>query len=549
MNCPSCQKSLLDDAHFCSHCGLSTRRFNTRTQIVDQQETVPYLHSEDPLLGRILDSKYELVERLGEGAMGAVYRAHRRHIGDDVAVKLLHPDLLLDEQAVERFRREARSAAMINHPNVVSIHDFSDGRVAGEPAYIVMELVKGESLRSRLRRAGRMTAPQAVALMRDICAGVGIAHRQGLLHRDLKPDNVIVQPALHEGESETAKVVDFGLAKLRDSTGASALTQTGTVIGTLYYMSPEQCSGEELDARADVYSLGAMFFETLTGAPPFQANNFVGLIAKHLHEQPPPFPESLRIPAALAAVCYRALSKNKDHRQPDALAFSRELQAAVSEPASSAAGTAPSLETLPAAPPVIGASPRRRTNPMKWVIGIAAVLAIIAIAGAALAIRYGAVDLPLLSSRNLNQPAKTNERQLPASGQSENANAAQPASATPAKSEASPTEAKVADLKGTWTGTYGPFSQPARLIVKSQKADKFEGVLEQGSIRVAFSGSLSGSAVRMKQSAVLSGTANSWALGEDTGTLSTNGKQLSGTGKDPVGGMVGITYEWTFSRP
>src|SRR6185436_7754485 len=189
------------------------------------------------------------------------------HIGDEVAVKLLSHDITREKQAIERFRREARAAALIRHPNVVSIHDFNDESSAGdrEEAYIVMELVKGESLRHVLEREGRLPPERAVKLMLDICAGVGVAHRRGLLHRDLKPDNVIVSPPNHEGERETAKVVDFGLAKVRDVAAQTSLTNTGAVLGTLYYMSPEQCSGEELDPRADVYSLGAMFYEMLTG--------------------------------------------------------------------------------------------------------------------------------------------------------------------------------------------------------------------------------------------------------------------------------------------
>ena len=189
-----------------------------------------------------------------------------------------------------------------------------------------MELVQGVSLGNLLRREGRLSPQRAVALMQDICAGVGVAHRQGLLHRDLKPDNVIVTPPSHEGDEETAKVVDFGLAKVRDVAASTALTHTGAVIGTLYYMSPEQCSGEDLDARADVYSLGAMLYEMLTGGPPFRANNLAGLIAKHLHEPPPPFPPDLRVPPALAAVCFRALAKNRNDRPADAMAFSRDLR-------------------------------------------------------------------------------------------------------------------------------------------------------------------------------------------------------------------------------
>ena len=289
----------------------------------------------DPRVGLILDSKYKLIESLGQGGMGSVFRAQRLHIGDEVAVKLLHQDLVRENQALERFRREARTAAMIRHPNVVSIHDFNDGTGETSEAYIVMELVQGVSLGNLLRRDGRMPPERAVRLMQDICAGVGVAHRQGLLHRDLKPDNVIIVPPSHEGDEETAKVVDFGLAKVRDVTAQTALTQTGAVIGTLYYMSPEQCSGEELDARADVYSLGAMLYEMLTGGPPFRSNNFAGLISKHLHEPPPHFPDiprsvRLRLSRCVCARWRRIVNQ----RQPDAIAFGRDLQRALEAPVS-----------------------------------------------------------------------------------------------------------------------------------------------------------------------------------------------------------------------
>lgn len=162
------------------------------TQIDSQRSTDErYAHTQDPRVGLILDSKYKLLESLGQGGMGSIFRAQRLHIGDEVAVKLLHHDLVRETKALERFRREARAAAMIRHPNVVSIHDFNDGTGEATEPYIVMELVQGVSLGNLLRREGRMAPPRAVRLMHEICAGVGVAHRQGLLHRDLKPDNVI----------------------------------------------------------------------------------------------------------------------------------------------------------------------------------------------------------------------------------------------------------------------------------------------------------------------------------------------------------------------
>ena len=552
MNCPNCQQVLQDDVYFCGSCGAPTNnddaptvRLSPVTQIDEPRETAPNGRRQDPLIGRVLDSKYELVERLGEGGMGAVYRARRLHIGDDVAVKLLRTDLVLKEEAIERFRREARSAAMISHPNVVSIHDFSDASGPSGVAYIVMELVKGTSLRTLLECEGRMRPERAVALMRDICAGVGVAHRQGLLHRDLKPDNVIITPANTEGELETAKVVDFGLAKLRDVGAGAILTQTGAVIGTLYYMSPEQCSGEDVDARADVYSLGAMLFEMLTGGPPFQANNFTGLIAKHLHEPPPSFPVELNIAAALAAACTRALSKDRDLRQPDASSFNRDLQQAIAAPPAINQLSASSAQTLDASGQAQNIPKQQQTN--RWVkpavvlFGVLLV-ALVLVAGAGVALKYGVAHL---AGRNAKESTNNrNQDSIPA-GQ---------AVATPPATESesdNPADATAIDLRDTWTGTYGPLSLPANLIIKNQRGEKIDGVLEQGDVRVAFSGTLNPTSrqLTMKQSAMLKGRPDSWSLGEDVGIVSSNGKKISGTGRDAVGSAFGMSYEWSFSRP
>ncbi|HEX8149164.1 MAG TPA: protein kinase [Pyrinomonadaceae bacterium] len=356
MNCPNCQGPLREGAQFCTRCGA-------RTVAVSNDEaggSLPTVSTGsggapssagagDSLAGRVLDGKYEIVSPLGSGGMGAVYRARRVLIGDEVAVKVLHSRLTGDEKLVERFRREARAAAQLHHPNVVTIHDYGEARGPEGFAYIVMELVRGESLRDILRREGRLAPARAVSLMRDVCAGVGAAHRRGIVHRDIKPDNIIVTPADEDRPAESVKVVDFGIAKLRDlAAEGSTLTEAGMMVGTLFYMSPEQCKGEPLDSRADVYSLGAMLHEMLAGAPPFTASNITSLIFKHVGEPPPPLPEDLPVTPALRAAVLRALSKEPDARPSDASEFAREIQAALTSapagPNAAAAGTAPPQE-------------------------------------------------------------------------------------------------------------------------------------------------------------------------------------------------------------
>ncbi|HEY0172699.1 MAG TPA: protein kinase [Pyrinomonadaceae bacterium] len=329
MICPNCQQPLRDGAQFCTNCGAKTVYAGGAT--TESFETAgPDAAAADPLVGRVLDGKYEVVSQLGTGGMGAVYRARRVHIGDDVAVKILHQRLTGDEKLVERFRREARAAAQLHHPNVVTIHDYGEARGPDGFAYIVMELVRGESLRALLRREGRLGAPRAVSLMRDVCAGVGAAHRRGIVHRDIKPDNIIVTPADEDHPVESVKVVDFGIAKLRDmAQEASTLTEAGTMVGTLFYMSPEQCKGEPLDSRADVYALGAMLHEMLAGTPPFSASSITSLILKHVGEPPPPLPADVHATPSLRAAVTRALAKNPDERPRDASEFAREIQAAL----------------------------------------------------------------------------------------------------------------------------------------------------------------------------------------------------------------------------
>jgi len=402
--------------------------------------------------------------------------------------------------------------------------------------------VRGASLREILKREGRLSPGRAVALMLDICAGVGVAHRHGLVHRDLKPDNVIVAAPEVEGEPEVAKVVDFGIAKLGSSTSEFNLTQTGTTLGTPFYMSPEQWQGEQLDARSDVYSLGAMLYEMLAGTPPYPAASLPELIAKQISQEAPAFPSPLHIPPALEQTCRTALAKNPEERPLDANLFSRELQAALQTPASqSATLRLPHRQTFPGATDTARTLPliqsERRSPGMKWVLaGSATLVLVIVVIGAILIARSSIFN----SNRaNPNRTSVTSQNNA-AHDEQTTANNANSASDSVASSRL--------DLAGKWTGTYGPSNNPATLTISEYKDGKFSGVLEQGGTRVAFTATLDPQSrrVTMKETRVLNGSG--WSLGENTGELSADGRSMSGTGNDATGRQFGMSYQWSFSR-
>jgi serine/threonine-protein kinase len=229
-----------------------------------------------------------------------------------------------DDAALARFRREARAAAMLHHPNVITIHDFGETDEELAPAFIVMEFVRGTPLRDLLSSEGKFPVERAIRMMRGICGGVGAAHRQGVVHRDLKPENILVVAPDDDYEFESVRVVDFGLAKLLADADPSH--NTAVVLGTPFYMSPEQCMGEPLDTRSDVYSLGAMFYEMVSGKRPFGAETVSGVISKHLYEEPPALPASLGVPRRIAAAIMQALAKDPDDRPQNATDLARLLQ-------------------------------------------------------------------------------------------------------------------------------------------------------------------------------------------------------------------------------
>ena len=282
----------------------------------------------DPLVGQVLDEKYRLDERLGEGGMGTVYRATHLLIDRPVAVKVLHTRFVEDEAAQARFRREARAAGRLQHPNAVAVTDF--GRTPEGFVYIVMELLEGRTLRDVLTDEAPLAPARAVELMMQIAAAVEAAHGGGVIHRDLKPANIFVVQRKHL--PPVVKVLDFGIAKLAadgfEDSEARNLTQTGVMIGTPRYMSPEQCDGEHLSPAADVYSLGIIFYEMLTGATPFNGASPLAVALQHSTKPPrPPRELVASLPAELEEVVLRALAKKPEERPADAGAFREELLA------------------------------------------------------------------------------------------------------------------------------------------------------------------------------------------------------------------------------
>ncbi len=283
-------------------------------------------------VGRVLGGRYQLDQVIGSGGMGEIYRARRLHIGDTVAVKVLRPDVIENEKTRQRFYREARAAAMLHHPNAVVIHDF--GEDTDGTAYIVMELLTGRSLRKLLVDDGTVNPRRAYGVIKQACAALDAGHRNGIVHRDIKPDNIYLLDA-HQDE-DLIKILDFGIAKLHDkaldtlSIEEQRLTNVGTVIGTPHYMSPEQCQGEEADARSDIYSLGIVLYEMLTGVVPFVAKTPTGVAIKHVTEQPRPLRElNPSLSPAIENAVLRALEKNPNSRPQTAIELSREFESAL----------------------------------------------------------------------------------------------------------------------------------------------------------------------------------------------------------------------------
>ncbi|HWJ96982.1 MAG TPA: protein kinase, partial [Acidimicrobiales bacterium] len=257
----------------------------------------------------VLNGRYELHRRVGRGGMAEVYLARDRLLDRLVAIKILFPEFATDPSFVARFRREAQAAANLNHPNIVGVYDW--GKERGT-YYIVMEYVDGQTVSEILRNEGPIEPKRAAGIAADVAAALGFAHRKGVVHRDVKPGNVLITKA---GE---VKVADFGIARAMTASSEENLTQTGSVMGTATYFSPEQAQGKPVDARSDLYSLGVVLYEMASGKPPFSADSPVAIAYKHVQEPIPSLAEKVPgIPRDYEAITMRALAKDPDDRYAD----------------------------------------------------------------------------------------------------------------------------------------------------------------------------------------------------------------------------------------
>ena len=323
--CPLCQENYDDDQERC----LSDDQL-----LVDLGAVLPR--------GHVIDNRYTVEKVLGRGAMGIVYMVHQNTTGRTMALKLMGGQST-NVESVKRFLREAKTISSLHHPNIVTLFDF--GHTDDDRSYLVTEQVEGKTLQALLAERQQFSLSETISIARQICLAMAEAHKLKIVHRDLKPANIILQSRSQlesSGKWTTAdpylvKVVDFGVAKLlgTEVETSESLTQDGCVCGSPAYMSPEQCKGEDLDARTDIYSLGVTLFEMLTGKRPFTAGDAMGLMYRHVNEKPPSLSSArldLGFPAKLEEVLFKCLSKNKENRHGTIEELLRDLEEVQANP-------------------------------------------------------------------------------------------------------------------------------------------------------------------------------------------------------------------------
>ncbi len=334
MNCPHCNVSNPDDARFCAACGKAT----SATEPVSH----PGLKAPTDHVGKDIAGRYRVLAKLGEGGMGAVYKAEQISLKRTVAVKLLRADVASTELMLRRFDAEAKAVASLGHPNTVNIYDF--GQDTDGTFFIAMEFVEGKSLREVIHAEAPLPIQRALSIASQVAASLSDAHSHNIIHRDLKPDNVMLQS--RGRQKDVVRVLDFGIAKLRDEGRATqaAMTQAGDMLGTPQYMAPEQIRADQIDGRTDVYALGCMLYEMITGRMPFEGATVLAILSKHLTENPIAPSQrrpDLQIPPAIDQLVMSAVAKDRNARPATMELFGEQIAALLSQyPPVSGQGTA-----------------------------------------------------------------------------------------------------------------------------------------------------------------------------------------------------------------
>jgi len=270
---------------------------------------------DDPLLGVVVEGRYKIESVIGQGSAGTVYKAIQELIGREVAIKVLHDYLVSDQEFIKRFTQEAKASSRLSHPNIITIYDFGTIPQGNRP-YIAMDLLKGTPLSDLLGERNHLSVEETIPLFKQVCGALAEAHKQGVVHRDVKPENIVLVE--RSAQKLYPIVVDFGIARLvQEESDVARITRTGTVCGSPTYMSPEQCTSSKVDHRSDIYSLGVVIYETLTGEVPFLSDELVKVMAMHLSDPPKPLNsvrDDLQFSDALEEVVYKSLAKNPDQR-------------------------------------------------------------------------------------------------------------------------------------------------------------------------------------------------------------------------------------------
>ncbi|HEX9453726.1 MAG TPA: protein kinase, partial [Candidatus Binatia bacterium] len=305
--CPLCERKYDDTVVVCEIDGATLRLVGVK---------------QDPYLGQLIKGRYNVSSKIGQGGMGTVYLAEQVSVGRKVALKVLQGSYASDDEFIGRFRREARLAASLNHKNIVTIYDFDQGNDGS--LFIAMEYLHGEKLSDVIRRDGSLDVSRAIRLGLQIAEGLEAAHRTGVIHRDIKPDNIMV---VGNRGAEEVKLMDFGIARMMDTGTMSNLTRTGMIMGTPAYMAPEQAEGSTISEQTDIYALGIVLYEMLSGSVPFKASTPSAVLIKHLQEAPAPLRKLRReVPAGLESLVMRSLEKKPQKRPRDMREIAKELQ-------------------------------------------------------------------------------------------------------------------------------------------------------------------------------------------------------------------------------